>query len=121
MGAVGKVDRDRRHDARRRQQKPWRALYKTAEWEAIRRKQFAEHPLCKRCLDRGVVRAATVVHHVERHEGDPAKFFRGPFESLCKNHHDSDAQSEERTGYSREIGADGWPVDVNHPVHSGRW
>lgn len=118
-GHVSKHDRDRRHDARRRREKPWRALYKTARWQAIRRQQLAEHPLCQRCLQRGQVVRATVVHHVERHDGDPLKFFGGPFASRCKPCHDSDDQAAEAKGYSAEIGADGWPVDTSHPLYSG--
>ena len=116
---MSKQARDRRHDAKRRRDKPWRNLYKTSQWQAIRLHQLTEHPLCKRHLDRGVIKRAEVVHHVVRHNGDPKLFFRGPFESLCKECHDSAAQSEERRGYSTEIGADGWPVDARHPAYVG--
>lgn len=77
----------------------------------IRAAQLAAHPLCQRHLRRGRAVCASKAHHVERHNGDEQKFFAGPFESLCKACHDSDVQSEERTGYSRKIGEDGWPVD----------
>jgi 5-methylcytosine-specific restriction enzyme A len=98
----------------------YRKLYKTARWQRLRERQLAEHPLCERCLKRRRVTAATVVHHVEAHRGDTFKFFGGPFESSCAECHDRDAQSEERIGYSREIGADGWPVDPRHPQHRCR-
>lgn len=89
----------------------YRRLYKTARWQRIRAHQLAEHPLCARCLKVGRIEPATTVHHVEPHRGDEAKFFGGPFESLCKPHHDSDAQSEERGGTPRQtIGPDGWPI-----------
>jgi 5-methylcytosine-specific restriction protein A len=39
---------------------------------------------------------ATVCNHKVRHEGDWDLFVGGPFESLCKAHHDSDVQAEER-------------------------
>jgi len=116
--AVSKRERDRRHDAKRRKEQPWRKLYKTPQWEAIRQAQLTAHPLCKWCLERGIVRRAEVVHHVERHNGDPVKFFAGPFESLCKQCHDSEAQSDERRGYSLAIGADGWPLDPRHPANT---
>lgn len=101
-------------------QKPWRAWYGTQAWKAIRREHLTAHPLCAWCERKGRLVRATVVHHVERHNGDEVKFFAGPFESLCAPCHDSDAQSAERTGYSKEIGVDGWPVDVRHPQHK-RW
>jgi hypothetical protein len=112
-----KAERDARYDDKRRREKPWRRLYKTARWRAIRQQQLRAHPLCKRHLDRARVVKATVVHHVDRHNGDPIKFFAGPFESLCAHCHDSDAQGEERIGYSRQIGEDGFPVDPRHPMN----
>lgn len=96
----------------------YRHLYKTAAWQRIRQEQLTKYPLCGRCLARGNVVPATIVHHVEKHNGNPVKFYAGPLESLCKTHHDSDAQSEERRGYSIEVGLDGWPVDPRHPANS---
>jgi 5-methylcytosine-specific restriction endonuclease McrA len=96
----------------------WQAWYSGRRWRSLRAQQLAREPLCERCRKLGRTTAATVVHHVERHNGDPVKFFAGPFESLCKQHHDGDAQSEERLGYSTEIGLDGFPVDPKHPVNA---
>lgn len=56
-----------------------------------------------------VVEVATVVHHTEPHRGDPVKFFAGPFESLCKPHHDSEGQREDLGQTIVSFGADGWP------------
>jgi 5-methylcytosine-specific restriction protein A len=104
--------RNREYDARRRAEKPWRAWYSTARWQRIREAQFAAHRLCQRCLDRGLVEPATIVHHVDRHEGDPVKFWNGPFASSCQPCHDIDEQRIERGGQARQtIGPDGWPVD----------
>ncbi|BBF93365.1 HNH endonuclease [Blastochloris tepida] len=102
--AVAEHVRKAEHDAKRRRTQPWRALYNTPQWRAIREQQLAEHPLCERCEARGLVVAATVVNHVVRHRGDPVTFFGGPFESLCKHCHDSEVQSEERRA---EINASG--------------
>jgi hypothetical protein len=85
--------------------------------------QLREHPLCKRCLEMKPRRltAATVVHHIEPHKGDITKFFDpANLESSCAPHHDGDAQSEERVGYSTAVGEDGWPVDARHPQHAAR-
>ena len=35
-----------------------------AEWRKVRAEVLREHPLCADCLARGIVRAATVVHHI---------------------------------------------------------
>ena len=35
-----------------------------AEWRKVRADFLREHPLCADCLARGIVRAATVVHHL---------------------------------------------------------
>ena len=114
---MSKRDRDRKHDAWRRQVKPWRALYNTMRWQRMRGLQLAHQPLCARCEKRGAVTAATVVHHVERHEGDEAKFWGSALESLCARCHDSDEQSVERRGFDREMGVDGWPIDPKHPAN----
>ena len=114
-----KRDRNRRHDAKRRYDKPWRNLYKTKRWRLIRQAQLTLHRLCERCLPKGKLIAAEVVHHVEPHRGDPVLFYSGPFQSICKPCHNSDAQGEERRGYSNAIGADGWPTDPKHPANRG--
>ena len=94
----------------------YRKWYKTKRWQGIREQQFARYPLCAWCLARGEYIAASICHHM-----DPASkataFFAGPFLSLCKPCHDRDAQSEERTGFSKAIGADGWPTDERHPAN----
>jgi 5-methylcytosine-specific restriction endonuclease McrA len=94
----------------------YQRLYKSAAWQDARDYQLTMHPLCARHLKRGEVVAAAVVHHVTPHKGDEDLFFDpSNLESLCKSCHDSDAQSEERRGYSLEIGVDGWPIDSKHP------
>jgi 5-methylcytosine-specific restriction protein A len=75
---------------------PWRRWYKLARWQAIRRSQLTRHPLCQMCEPQGVVTSATVCDHVEPHRGDPHRFWSGPFQSLCKPHHDRDKQALER-------------------------
>ena len=52
-----------------------------------------------------------IADHIEPHKGDEAKFWNNRLQALCKRCHDSDKQSEERTG--RKVvyyGADGWPL-----------
>jgi hypothetical protein len=71
------------------------------------------------CLTKGVVTAATVAHHVVPHKGNIELFETGVLQSLCKEHHDIDAQVIEGKGYSNEIGEDGWPIHKNHPINKG--
>lgn len=39
---------------------------------------------------------------------------------LCHTCHNAAKQSEERLGYSKAIGEDGWPLDINHPSNGGK-
>jgi hypothetical protein len=70
------------------------------------------------CLPR--VTAATVCDHVNDDDKlDPELFFTGPFQSLCKGHHDSAKQREERLGFDGTADATGWPADPRHPCNGG--
>jgi 5-methylcytosine-specific restriction enzyme A len=87
-----------------------RLPYNTSRWQRLRLLQLEAHPLCKFCEDRGQVTPANVCDHVEPHKGDLAKFWQGPFQSLCKRCHDSDKQRMERGGKAKpKTGLDGWP------------
>lgn len=86
-----------------------RAPYNTARWQQLRLKQLRQYPLCTMCLPRCV--PATVCDHVEPHRGDLDKFWAGPFQSLCAEHHNSDKQRLERGGKPKaRINPDGWPA-----------
>lgn len=110
----------RKYDAKRAKESATRRLYKTKRWERIRADTLRRDPHCQRCKreGRGLV-PSTVCNHVVPHEGDVGKFWKGPFEGVCAPCHDRDIQLEEREGYSRHIGADGWPTDDRHPVNQG--
>jgi 5-methylcytosine-specific restriction endonuclease McrA len=114
-----RVQPSRKYDDRRSPEaEQYRRLYKTARWKRIRQHQLTEHPLCARCSKRGRITAATVAHHRLPHRGNEALFFDpANLESVCAPCHDGDVQSEEKVGYCREIGADGWPVDPRHPAN----
>jgi 5-methylcytosine-specific restriction protein A len=79
--------------------------------------QLQSEPLCASCLQRGIVRAATVADHVVPHNGDRASFLLGKLQSLCAECHNGPKHFFEARGYSRDVGEDGWPVDPNHPVY----
>ena len=78
-------------------------MYGTARWKRIRRAQLSAHPWCVECLAAGRYTPATDVDHVERHEGDPDKFFSGPLQSLCHSCH-SVKTAQEVGSPSREGG-----------------
>ena len=110
--------RQRGYDAKRRATQDWRHLYKSKRWARIKRAQAKAQPYCQECARLDPPRLftpMTIVDHVDRHGGDPERFFRGPFQSLCKPCHDSRKQSEERRGFKLDMGPDGWPVDDRHP------
>jgi hypothetical protein len=51
--------------------------------------QLMQHPLCKFCLERGIVTAANVVDHVVPHKGNWTAFVTGKLQSLCEPCHKS--------------------------------
>lgn len=100
-----------RYDARSPEAEAYRRWYKTQRWQRIRAQQLNAEPLCAYCLNIGRTTAATVCDHVEPHKGDERLFWHGPFQSLCKQCHDSDKQRIEKGGKPKQvIGLDGWPV-----------
>jgi len=57
--------------------------------QRLRKLQLQRHPLCKFCLDRGIVTAAKVVDHVIPHRGNWNSFVTGELQSLCEPCHKS--------------------------------
>jgi len=106
------------HDQRSTEAALYRKLYKSTQWRKGRLLFLAQNPLCQRCQARGEITAANVVNHIVPHKGDLVLFFASSnWEATCKPCHDRDIQSEERTGYSKAIGPDGWPTDDRHPAN----
>jgi 5-methylcytosine-specific restriction protein A len=106
-------------DYRSEEAQRYRPFYKTKRWQDIRSAQLASQPLCERCKARGYIVVATVCHHVDK-DSKATDFYRGPFQSVCQPCHDGDIQSEERLGFSKAIGPDGWPTDDRHPANARR-
>lgn len=91
----------------------YRRLHRTRQWQETRARQLSAHPLCAMCLPR--VTAATVCDHVDKDsKATEEGFFAGPFQSLCKTHHDSTKQREERRGRIIGCDDDGVPLDPKH-------
>jgi 5-methylcytosine-specific restriction endonuclease McrA len=95
----------------------WENFYKTARWRRLRKFQLMQHPLCKFCLERGIVTRANVVDHVVPHKGDWTDFITGELQSLCEPCHNSAKRQIELRGYSCDVGIDGYPIDPNHPFN----
>jgi hypothetical protein len=68
-------------------------------------------------LTEGKITPARIADHIEPHRDDPMKFWRGALQSLCSNCHESRKKHIENRGFDRTIGADGWPIDLRHPVY----
>ncbi len=92
---VGDRQQQRRAYDRQRDSQEWRRWYKTARWQAIRVHQLVVEPLCRICKGAGRIKAADTCDHIERHGGDPVRFWAGPFQSLCAPCHSSVKQREE--------------------------
>jgi 5-methylcytosine-specific restriction endonuclease McrA len=60
----------------------WESFYKTARWRRLREFQLAQHPLCKFCLERGIVTAANVFDHVTPHQDDWTAFVTGAYRKV---------------------------------------
>jgi 5-methylcytosine-specific restriction protein A len=79
---------------------PTQGLYGTRRWKSIRVLQLAKEPWCAECLRANIYTPATDVDHVERHHGDPIKFFFGKRQSLCHSCHSRKTAGE--VGFSSE-------------------
>lgn len=74
----------------------WRAGLPTAarrgygyRWQQARAAFLLSHPLCCYCTRDGRTTPATVVDHIERHQGDAQLFWdRANWQPLCKTCHD---------------------------------
>jgi 5-methylcytosine-specific restriction enzyme A len=80
----------------------------------IRARQLKLYPICAMCQQDGMIQPAIVCDHIQPHKGDEYLFYNGPFQSLCKLHHDSTKQRMENKNVI--IGGDqsGIPIDPNH-------
>ena len=97
----------------------YRKLYK--EWTLARRIFRDANPFCRFCLEEGRHSEGEVVDHIIPHRGDRALFFdQANWQVLCKVCHDSTKRQIELHGYHERRGADGMPLDPNHPFMKRR-
>lgn len=89
--------------------------YSDRRWRWKRAAWLAAHPLCVFCLARGIVRAATIVDHIQPHRGSDELYWSDDnLQSLCKPCHDGAKQARDKGKLLRGCGADGRPLDPNH-------
>jgi 5-methylcytosine-specific restriction endonuclease McrA len=68
-------------------------------WQRARLAFLRAHPLCRMCAERGIVQAATVVDHIQAHEGDALLFWDSSnWQALCAVCHNSRKQMLEQPG-----------------------
>lgn len=102
--ALGRVSTDERERSRYRDEtQPWRAWYKTARWQKLRRRILKRDLYtCQRTgeLLTGKYPApdGAVVDHIQPHRGDPALFWdEENLHAVSKAYHDSVKQREEQS------------------------
>ena len=64
------------------------AFYSSRRWVRYRKAFLAKNPLCMRCLPKGLIGAATIVHHkIERLDDPTLAWAWSNFEALCSPCH----------------------------------
>lgn len=85
--------------------------YSTA-WDKAAKGYLRRHPLCVGCLAMGETVAATLVDHVEPHEGDRAIFWDASrWQSACRWHHDVVKQALEVRWRAGRLAVDALRLD----------
>lgn len=117
--------RDGRSDQRSAEAERYRALYKSARWQRIRKAQLSAFPLCQTCERQGRITPAAVCNHIDKSAKATVEgFFAGPFSSECAPCHDGPIQRDERRADAglapiAQVGEDGWPVSAGHHWNAG--
>ena len=72
-------------------------LYATTWWRKTRKRKLKEEPLCRECLKKGKVVAATEVDHIKPHREEKDLFFDyDNLQSLCKSCHSVKTNDEKK-------------------------
>lgn len=67
-----------------------------AKWRKYRKYYLCRNPLCVRCLEKSINKAATVVDHIIPHKGDFELFWdSNNHQALCKPCHDMKTAKED--------------------------
>lgn len=108
--------------------RPWGRWYGLQRWRNRASLQMKLQPVCQMCLKIKKNTPAEIADHIEPHNGNQMLFWYGELQSLCKQHHSNQKAKIDRgvdvldyditiKDYSSNIGYDGWPIDVLHPVY----
>jgi 5-methylcytosine-specific restriction protein A len=74
-----------------------RSLYHSKRWRDLRLVVLNAEPLCRLCVSRGRVSAATEVDHIAAHKGDAVRFWsRANLQPLCRDCHIAKTREERR-------------------------
>ena len=94
------LDASRAHDRFRNSNDPFRALYFTARWYAVRLRVRLRDKLCKHCGNRAIRVIDHIVPariYVARHDGDVEYFYdESNLQGLCKRCHDRKTATKDR-------------------------
>ena len=71
-------------------------LYRSARWQALRKRVLFESPTCLECSKENRVSLATIVDHIVSHKGNEELFWQySNLQPLCKQCHDRKTSREE--------------------------
>ena len=98
----------------------YKNFIRSARWQRLRAYHLAHHPLCARCEAIGLAEPATEVHHIVKcHDNPQLQMDPNNLESLCQAHH-APLAADDRRGYSKAMGLDGYFTDPKHPSNRPR-
>ena len=98
----------------------YKNFIRSRRWQRLRAYHLKHHPLCARCEAIGLAEPATEVHHIVKCHDDPQlQIDPNNLESICQAHH-APLAADDRRGYSKAMGLDGYFIDPNHPSNRGR-
>lgn len=70
------------------------SMYRDPRWQRRKRLHRLQEPFCRPCREAGRLVPVHTVDHVTPPRGDPAAFFGGPLQSLCKRCSDAKTARE---------------------------
>lgn len=68
-------------------------LYRTYRWQQRRERQLQDEPLCRHCMEEGMVTPATVADHIVPWRSEE-EFWWNELQSLCASHHGAKSANE---------------------------
>jgi 5-methylcytosine-specific restriction enzyme A len=95
---------------------PHNRLYDSVRWRSARAAFLSAHPLCAMCAKVGRDKAATTVHHTEKHNGDPVIFWdQSKWAAVCSECHSGWVRVQENSGTLPGCDINGLPLDPRSP------